>query len=121
MASKRRLRGTGAAVCGVAVIALAACGGNRFHYVQNKDDRAFFKVPSAWSILEVKPTKDDTSKMPTPWTRVFDAADDPKLDHVVAEVPTPAAPQWTTSTPSPQTASRRRRCDRPSVASQKIH
>ena len=87
----RRLRGTGATAGTVALVVLAACGGSRFHYVQNKDDRAFFKVPSAWSVLTVDRPKDDTAKLPEPWTRAFDAATDPKLDHVVAEVPTQVA------------------------------
>jgi len=75
----------------MALAALAACGGSRFHYVQNKDDQTFFKIPSTWGVLPVDRPADDTAKVPAPWTRAFDAATDPKLDHIVAEVPTQIA------------------------------
>ena len=84
----RRYRGTVAATCIVAIVAIAACGGSRFHFVQNKDDQTFFKVPSKWGVLTVDRPKDDTAKLPPAWIRAFDAAADPKLDHVVADVPT---------------------------------
>jgi hypothetical protein len=91
MTFKRRHRGTVAATCAVVLVVLGACGGSRFRYVQNKDDQTFFKVPSRWGVLEEKPTKDDTGKLPVPWTRAFDAATDPSLEHVAADVPTQVA------------------------------
>jgi len=72
-------------------LALAACGGPRYHYVKSAKSQAFFKVPSAWTLysedtlLAGQQLTDSQLKAAKAqiWTLAFDASPKPSLDHVL--------------------------------------
>jgi hypothetical protein len=75
-----------------AALSLTACGSD-YHYVSNRDQGAYFKVPDAWQVYETDDllktedrwlTDDDVDdRTDSIWLRGFDAADDPSPEHVL--------------------------------------
>ena len=92
MARRFRLRGVGLLVA--VAIAAAACASSGSHYVANRDEQLYVKVPKGWAVLQGNPT---TTTSPgaaaapkLPWTVVLDADRSPSREHL--GVLTPAAP-----------------------------
>jgi len=83
------------AVTGAGVFALAACGSD-YHYINNAQERTFFRVPSGMEVFRIRseqPT-DRVAPITSPvaneaWNIVFDDDDSPSPDHVTD--PSPAA------------------------------
>src|SRR6516162_9626548 len=73
-------RALAALALALALAALSACGGSKYHYVNNATEGTYFKVPSAWSLFHL--TEEDkegrAEALPTDtqriWHVAFDAA-----------------------------------------------
>ena len=82
----------GIAALVAAALSLTACGSD-YHYVSNRDQGAYFKVPDHWEVYgtgELLRTEDETlsddeldDRTSGVWLRGFDAADEPSPDHVL--------------------------------------
>ena len=75
---------SGRALGGIALVvalgALSACGGSKYHYVDNATEGTYFKVPSAWALfhLTAEDKEGRAAALPTDtqriWHVAFDAA-----------------------------------------------
>lgn len=85
MASRRVRLGMGGVA---AVLALGACGGNRYEYVANDQERTYLRVPSAWETFSLTASDDEgrVESLPSGVKRVwhvgFDSSDDPNTAHI---------------------------------------
>ena len=76
----------------VAGLSLTACGSD-YHYVSNRDQGAYFKVPDHWEVygtgellrIEDESLSDDEldDRSSSVWLRGFDGAEDPSPEHVL--------------------------------------
>jgi hypothetical protein len=74
----------------VACVLLAACGAEKYHYVDAPGTNgAYFKVPTSWRVLSVNDTTASTDRVtpttvagqPKAWHVVFDSDPAPSTDH----------------------------------------
>lgn len=72
----------------MAVATLAACGSGA-HYVANRDEDVYLKIPGHWTALDV-PIEGTDADAPLPWQIVFDSAGEPAVAHF--NEPSPAEP-----------------------------
>ena len=82
----------GIAALVAAALSLPACGSD-YHYVSNRDQGAYFKVPDHWEVYgtgELLRTEDETlsddevdDRTASVWLRGFDGAEEPSPDHVL--------------------------------------
>ena len=89
----RRTAVVGVALAGALVV--GACGSNNYRYINNAQEKTFFRVPSDWELYRVRqdaatdrPSPDTTSA--GPWHVVFDSSKAPNVSH--ADEDDPAAP-----------------------------
>jgi hypothetical protein len=78
---------------GGAAVVLASCGAD-YQYVNNSQERAFFRLPNDVEVFRVR-TEEPTDRLipidlstTDPWNVVFDAAEDPTPDHLAQDAPT---------------------------------
>jgi|SRR3954451_15472651 len=85
----RALRRVGlAVVLGTSLVAVAACGGAKFHYVNDSTEGNYFKVPKSWTVypLTAKDKEGRPEALPigsqSVWHVAFDSARPASLDHL---------------------------------------
>jgi hypothetical protein len=107
MAGAIRPRWKTAAAATLALLTLSvlvtACGKGQYTYVANQDDKAYFKVPSAWRQVDPGPLDQlfmgrflgdaapDSAVAQSfhrlIWSAAFDAAEDPTAEHLITAYP----------------------------------
>jgi hypothetical protein len=73
-------------------IALSGCSSSGYHYVANKGDHTYFKVPEKWTLYDTRTVldqpgsglteQDKENLLTTAWLTAFDASPKPSLAHV---------------------------------------
>lgn len=100
---KARHRRAGSAVGWllVALLAVTACGSSDYHYVTNKAERTYFKVPAGWHQLDAELVRAHfANTQPASieelivieggkWVVAYDAAAEPALQHLTQPVDHP--------------------------------
>jgi hypothetical protein len=70
-----------AAVAGVSLL-LTACGGSSYHYVSNKTQGLFVRVPVSWHTLKLSESDRPDPVFPEPpWQVLIDSANHPAVGH----------------------------------------
>jgi hypothetical protein len=75
-------------------VALAACGGSDYRYVNNSSDHVFFKVPKDYELFKIQAAEPDGRLAPMdtgtalPWHVVFDSSPEPSETNADATAPT---------------------------------
>jgi len=85
----------GVAVAAVGLtLALTACGGSDYQYVNNSTDHVFFKVPKEYQLFRIQTAEPEGRPAPAdtgavdPWHVVFDSSPDPSEANADATAPT---------------------------------
>jgi hypothetical protein len=93
MAEARRRRAVLLLLAGAMGVAVVGCASD-YRYVNNSQEKAFFRLPADVEVFRVR-TEEPTDRpvpldlSPTePWVVVFDAADEPSVDHAGLAAPT---------------------------------
>jgi hypothetical protein len=81
------------AAAAAVALALAACSSSGDQYVENSDDRTYFKVPGGWKLYSEETLieqNDELSEeqreqvLSSSWRTAFDASPDPDVQHLFA-------------------------------------
>ena len=93
MAEARRRRAVLLLLAGALGLAVVGCASD-YRYVNNSQEKAFFRLPADVEVFRVR-TEEPTDRpvpldlSPTePWVVVFDAAEEPSVDHAGLAAPT---------------------------------
>ena len=81
------------AMIAVCALAIAACGGPKYHYVKSSSDQTFVRLPQEWTLYdedELLKVSDESPEAKAQfkqlsWSVAFDAAPKPSLDHVLSD------------------------------------
>jgi hypothetical protein len=83
------------ALVGAVAAGSAACSTSGYTYVKNSGEGAFFKVPDDWKLYKLDPNAlpDDrpfpagADQVDGPWRVVFDADEEPDVNHFTEDIP----------------------------------